>query len=183
MKYLTSLNGGFISVIFFAIISINIKGHGLSEEITLILTVSTFLFAILAGFFIAKSMSRFNEIRNSEGRTDSLMLTLYKTSQIQGKEFSNKIKEYLDNYNIINYDIELKDASSTYKKTNPYFIKIWDELISLKNKNPVICEKIIDILKEIEENRNLTSTLSKERINKGQWIVLIILSTIVISAF
>ena len=181
MKYLTSIQFGLIGLIFFIILSIKTEGHGFSQQIGLILTVSSFLFAILAGSFISKSNTRFKDMRNCEGRIDALLITIYKIAQMQGKEFSDKIKEHINNYNMMAYDIELKDADKTYKMTNKHFLKIWDELIDRKKTiSPTVSGGLTFVLRKLEEYRKLTSALSKERIQKSQWIILIILSSIII---
>ena len=176
MKYIDSIIGGLIAFLVFIILVLLLPGKGPSDDVKLILTVSTFLFAILAGFFIARSSSRFNHIRQTVGTEDALFLALYKTSQVYGKKFQNKIRELIDKYYVVAYDVELA-SQSAYKENMPYFLKIWDLVTKLKG---AASSKIIDILKDLEINRNLATTISKEKIAKGQWAVLIVLSLIII---
>lgn len=170
------MKGGFIAFILFLVLVLIIPGKGPSEDVKLILTVSTFLFAILAGFFIARASSRFNEIRRTVGTEDALFLSLYKTSQIYGKKFTDKIRDLMDKYYIISYDVEL-GTQSAYKENRSYFMKMWDLVTKFKTKASI---ELLEILRDLEINRNLASTTSKEKISKGQWAILIILSLIIL---
>jgi len=51
----------------------------------IILTISSFLFAILAGFFIARLNDRYNKIQQTISSEDATWLTMYKASAIYGK--------------------------------------------------------------------------------------------------
>ena len=178
MKYINSTKGGFACFIIFLILTILIPGRGPQENVIIILTVSTFLFAILAGFFISRAGARFNEIRKMVGSEDALFLSLYKTAQICGKSLSNKIGNLIDKYYIVSYDSELSDYS--YKETHPYFLNMWNEIIKMKKKDPIAYGRLLEILDDIEGSRNLASTISKEKISLGQWLVLIILAVVIL---
>jgi AraC-like DNA-binding protein len=178
MGYLDAIKGGIIASVIFIIAVIFIPGKGASEDIQLILTVTTFLFAILVGFFIARAGSRFNEMRRTVGTEDALFLSFYKTAQAQGEKFASKIRELMDKYYITSYDAEI--SGYNYKESLPYFLEIWDETINLKPKKLNLHNQLFDVLTTIEEQRNLASAISKEKVSKGQWGVLLILSAIIL---
>lgn len=179
--YVDAVKGGVISVIFFSCLAFFVQGQGNAEDIKLILTVTTFLFAILSGFFIARAGSRFNEIRSAVSKEDALFLSFYKTAQVQGEKFSGKIRSLIDKYYIISYDNWLAIYGDTgYKKTLPCFLQIWDEVISLKPKAPHAYERLLDTLTDIEESRNIASSIAKEVVNRGQWVLLSMLSIIIL---
>ncbi|MFC2143533.1 hypothetical protein ACFLQN_03980 [Candidatus Aenigmatarchaeota archaeon] len=178
MRYINSLQGGLISFIIFLVLALTIHGNGPSEDITLILTISTFIFAILIGFFIARANSRFDEMRRTCAKEDAFFLSLYKTSQIIGGKFAKRIGDLIDEYYIVSYDSELTNYA--YKEELPYFLKMWDEVIKLKIKTSVTYQRLLNTLTSIEEYRNVASTASKEKIGYGQWTVLIILSFVIL---
>jgi len=179
--YIDSVKGGIISLLLFSFLAFFVQGQGNAEDIKLILTVTTFLFAILAGFFIARAGSRFNEIRNAVSKEDALFLSFYKTAQVQGEKFSEKIRSLMDKYYIISYDNWLATYGDTgYKRTLPCFLQIWDEVISLKPKAPHAYERLLDTLTDLEDSRNIASSIAKEVVNRGQWILLSMLSIIIL---
>tara|TARA_Y100000310_G_scaffold341242_1_gene439779 strand:- start:384 stop:1298 length:915 start_codon:yes stop_codon:yes gene_type:complete len=182
MRYVNAILGFVIALIFFIIATLIIPGQGPSKNVELILTISTFLFAILAGFFISRSVTKFNEIKRAVVTEDALFLSLYKTSQILGKEFSDKIRDLIDKYYIVSYDFALAEyAVKTYKQTNKHFLAMWDTVKKFKKKESSAAYKIVlDILIEIEKNRNMSSETSREKLGTGRWLILIALSAIIL---
>lgn len=177
MKYIDAVEGSIIAIIVFSIVVVLLPGIGPSSEVEIILTISTFLFAILAGFFITRSNSRYNGIVELVAEEDATMLSIYKTAQQIGKKFSDSIREIIDKYYIIAYDFELYNYP--YKLTEKYFLKIWDELKKIKKKG-IAYEKMIEELSELEKNRNKAEALSSEKLGRGQWLILIFLAGIIL---
>lgn len=180
MKYIDAMRGGAISLILFVVAVLLFEGKGGEiNDVEWILTISTFLFAILAGFFISRAVARLGEIRKNIGAEDALFLSLYKTAQGVGGGAEKKIVDLIDKYYVITYD---NDTSNYYKPTIPYFLRIWDGVAKLRKGNiPSSYEQqLLVILANIESCRNLTSTIDKEKVGKGQWIILFILSMIIL---
>lgn len=152
------------------------------EGFELVLTISTFLFAIIAGFFISRLNSRFDAIRTIIGEGDGEFLTLYKLAQLMSPRFSKRIKSILNDFYIVAYDFALSDYDKTYKESKIYYMKFWQELKKLKKSERIepFHEKCVDIIVASEKRRNVTSALAAERLTLGQWAVLIILSVIII---
>ncbi len=180
MRYVSAIPGTFLALIIFIIAAVLFKGTGNLKDVELFLTVSTFLFAILSGFFISRLNSRYDRMREYIGSEDALWLSLYKTSQLYGKEFSEKIRELIDRYCIVSFDFYgIKEDS--YRHSMKYFLGISDELIKMKKyRSEEAFGKMLDHISSIEEKRNNYSVLSLERMTKGQWYVLISLAAIII---
>jgi hypothetical protein len=178
MKYLHAVKGSAVAFILFIIAVIFIPGKGASKEVELILTVSTFLFAILAGFFISRFNSRHSKIKEYVAAEDAFLLSFYRTSLIYGKKFSDKIKELIDKYYIVSYDF---DILFNYKHTEKYLVGIYKELVKNKKyRAQGTYEAMLDQLAAIEENRNKSAASSEDKISIGQWMILITLSGIII---
>src|SRR5574343_450619 len=107
MKYIQATRGASISLIFFTIFSLIVPGVGPSDEIEIILTVATFLFAILVGFHL----SRLNDI--------------YNNSKIISKDFENAVAEKIDSYYINAFDFKLGEH---YKNTASIIDQVYKNL-------------------------------------------------------
>ena len=178
MKYIHAIKGSAVALIIFILAVIFIPGKGSSSEVELILMVSTFLFAILAGFFISRFNSRYDKIREYVACEDASFLAFYRTALIYGKKFSNKIKEIIDKYYITSYDFDL---IFNYQNNEKYLNKIYDELVKNKKyRGEGAYQSMLDQLATIEESRNKSSSIGEEKISVGQWLILIALSGIII---
>jgi len=182
MKYIHSFKGGIIFLILFSLLVfyIPVISYPL-ENVKIILTVSTFLFAILAGFFISRLSSRYSLLREGYSYEDAELLTFYKLSEFLGEGFIKKITEILDKYYITVFDFIA--TGDSYKKTNLYFFLLYNEIrkIRINIKNEVILSKMLDCLRSLERYRNKTSELIKDKLTWGQWFILFFLSLIIIS--
>ncbi len=181
MKYVHAIKGSAIAIVVFILAVIYIPGQGPSDQVEIILTISTFLFAILTGFYMSRLNSRYDVIRDLVGTEDALWLTIYQTSGFFGKAFQNKIADIIDQYYVIAYDYEL----GAYYKHNANFLgKIYDELNKVGiEKNPKaqsVFQNMNNFLCSVEEKRNKTAILSREKVTKGTWLLLIFLAAIIL---
>lgn len=182
-RYINAIRGAVIGFVIFLLASYFLPEVEASVAgLELILTISTFLFAIISGFFISRLNSRFDAIRSIIGEGDGEMLVMYKLSEMISKRFSNRIREVIDKFYISAYDFELARYDLIYKATAKYYFQFWDEVKKLKSserKEP-FHEQFIELLISSERRRNVTSALAAERLAFGQWAVLIILAFIII---
>jgi hypothetical protein len=177
MKYTHALRGSILALIIFAIVAYLVPGKGSSEKVEIILTVSTFLFAILSGFFISRLNTRFNIIREVTAAEDAHWLTLYKTSTLYGKAFSKKISDIAEKYFMICFDYTI---SVNYAPTTKTFLSLYDELNKIKKyRGESSFQSMLTNISTIEESRNKSSVLISEQVSKGQWTVLISLVSII----
>lgn len=149
----------------------------------LILTVGTFLFAILSGFYLSRMNGRYDTIRELITQEDAAFLAFYKTSQIYGEKFTSKIRHLLDQYYIISYDLNL--SNQAYKQTAPFYLRMWDEVTKVKvsgAKSEAAYQNLLTQLTDLESVRNRISTISEERLGFGQWSMLILLAGLVLAS-
>lgn len=182
MRYIDAIKGSLIALVIFIVASYFIAGNGPSSEIQVVFTVSSFLFAILSGFFISRFNTRYDKVRELIVIEDSHFLSLYKIASFYGKEFSKKITDLIDNYYILAYDIDASEGSTEYKYNAKYFLGIYDELGKLdeRYRSDSSFGRMLDDLVSIENSRDARSVLAGERVTRGQWAILIALSAIII---
>lgn len=181
MKYIYAIKGSAIAFVVFVVAAIVMPIGEPASEAELILTVSTFLFAILAGFFISRSNGRYNQMRELIAAEDAMWLSVYEYSRFFGNKFSEKITDIIERYYITVLSTELGEY---YKQSAKYLHELYDEFIVVKIKPGSNAEQIFDemvgTVSSIEDVRNKSSVLTLERLTKGQWGVLILLAAIII---
>lgn len=181
MKYTHAITGSIYAFIVFAVLAFTLNGRGPSDDVEITLTVSTFLFAILAGFFISRLSQRFDKLRQFVATEDAYWLSLYKTCVLMDKTFAEKVRELIDKYYIVWYDLSIGNA---YKETAPFIHGVYDllyEYRALKGDNTEsVYDEIVIYLSNLEEQRNRASILNLEKMTKGQWAVLLSLAGIII---
>ena len=178
MKYIDATKGSIISIFVLAPISIFIPGLGSTPIIETILTISMFLFAIFAGFYISRLNSRYSEIRELISNEDAYFYSLFNTSKVFDKIFTSKIADIIDKYYIVSFENELDNY---YKSTAPYFQNLYEVLHEIKEKSAdSTYAGMFSILLSIETVRNKNSVIAKEKITKSQWMVLLSLTIIIL---
>lgn len=179
MKYIDALKGTAIAFVVFSLASFFIPSFNRLEGIEIILSISTFLFAIIAGFFISRLNSRYDGIRNLVASEDAYLLAFYKTAELFGDQFRKHVRELIDQYYIINYDHALSNYA--YKETARYYFKMWAALKKIKTREPQSAyQMLINQLTEVEKLRNTAANLAVERMSAGQWLVLVALAIIIL---
>ena len=178
MRYIDAVKGLVLVIIIVAILDYVIPIINVSINIELLITISTFLFAILAGFFISRLNKRYDKIRELVSLEDASLLSFYNASKIYGKKFSEEIREIIDQYYITCYD---NPVSGAYAKTRPYVSKLWDKMREIrKHKSESLYQVLCQNLVDLEKSRKESSATYIECIGLGQWIILIFLSVIIV---
>jgi len=180
MVYIDSIKGTTIAFVIFAIVSVSIPGFGELKDVEIILTVSTFLFAIIAGFYMSRMNSKYDRIREFVAQEDALWLSLFQQAKLLGRNFSNRIRELIDKYYIIAYDFS--EYNDYYKHNAKYYLSVYDEMekLNTKQKSETPFDKMLETMKDIENVRNSTSVFNLENLTRSQWVVLVALSGVVV---
>ncbi len=179
MKYINAIQGSLIALVIFALTAVFAPSNGPAADVELILTVSTFLFAILAGFFIARLNKRYDQLRDQTADEDSYMLSFYLTSQFFGKSFQRKIANIIDRIYVTSYDTFLADD---YKYSKADYVKFYEALNEIKikrKKENQAFDNMVTMLAEIEKTRNNTAIIAADKLTIGQWIIMIVLAAII----
>lgn len=179
MRYIYSLKAAALAFIFFSVLTF-LPIIKVEARIDIMLTVSTFLFAILIGYYISRIGNRYDTIRQLVATEDANILAFYKTCTIFGPAFTARIVKQIDAYYIVAYDHSLSDYA--YKQTAPAFLGMWDIVCTAKKKEPDSAyQMLITQLNEIEKVRNTSSAVSTEKVHFGDWVMLWGLAFIVFS--
>lgn len=179
MKYIDAIGGALWAFVIFILAVLFIPIFRPITNIDVILTIATFLFAILSGFFISRLGSRYDQIRTLVSSEDAYFLSLYKNAQIYGGEFAKKIGDLIDQYYIASFDIALTNYG--YKHNSKYYLQMWDELAVIKKyRSESAYQNLADTLTSIEEFRNTAATVSKEKLGTGHWAILFLLTAIIL---
>jgi hypothetical protein len=182
MPYIDAIKGSIVAFVIFVLVAFFVSGgNPSSSEIQLILTISTFLFAIVVGFYLSRYNTRYDTMRDLISSEDALFLTLFETVAFLGKKYQDAFRELIDKYYMIAFDFPLGEY---YKHNAMYVHLMYEELNKITDfsneKAKDVFDDILGLLRDIEHNRNTSSVLSQERITKGQWTILLLLGGIVL---
>jgi len=179
MRYINAIFGSLMFCVLFILGILFIPKARPLDGVTIILTISTFLFAIFSGFFISRLNGRYDKIDDIISVEDSYWISFYRTAGLLGKDFQKKVAENMDKYYIVAYDFPDVDY---YKSNAKHINDIYNDLAKIKkgNESNVIYDHLISYLSSIEECRKKTAVYVLERMTTGQWVVLILLSIIII---
>ncbi len=177
IKYIHAVKGSLAALVIFSLIAILMpEKEQVNDKVEIILTVSTFLFAILTGFFLSRLNDRYNQIREVTAAEDAAWTSLYRMAPAFGKNFVKKISKIIDKYYIVAFDF---DVGNYYKHNTKYFNQIYSALMEIKISTPKIdnlFDDMFSLLLEIEHKRNKSSVLASEKLTMGQWLVLLFLA-------
>lgn len=179
LRYIDAVEGSSFALIVFLITAFTLPGHGASEDVQIILTITTFLFAIILGFFITRCSTRFDQLRQIIAEGDAAWLNLYKTAQVIDADFAKTVQLKIDEYYRYWFDYSIGNA---YKVTSKLFHSLYDDIASFahtKEDKPGLVDDFVIQLNNIETLRNRESVLNLERITFGQWAILVTLAGIV----
>lgn len=177
MRYIHAVEGALYALVIFGVIFLLFPPIGRFEGAETVLTVSTFLFAILVGFFLTRLNSRYDAIRDLVVREDSNFKVLYQTAKLYEPTFTKQLTELIDEYYIISFDNDLNNQDG--KATQATFEKIWSLLTDLKRyRGESGLQSLFGTVAEIERARAASAAISVQKLGSGEWAVLLVLATI-----
>ena len=169
-----------ISVAVFFIIKrlvINISYE--SDVLNIILTISSLLFGLLAGFFISALWGRYNRIRELQAEWSASILALINYTRLLGtkkfrEEFFSFLKKYL--YLVVLNDWENVDNEIKYFNKASVLFK---QLIIKKKEFDTYLNEFIRTYHTTVEKLSIISILGKEKLSSSEWFMLYILSSMI----
>lgn len=166
-------------MIFFISVALFVQGKGLSDEISTLFSVASFLFGIFLGFSISNSHGRFNQICQILRTNDAIILFIYQMSGQFGEKIKKDIQILLDNYLIDQLDYYLFD----FKKSHQSFMKLFqylDKLVIKNEKQKKSYESMVDSLSDSLKNRKTVEALLQQPMFKFEWISILTLLAIIL---
>ncbi|NQV89302.1 MAG: hypothetical protein HQ488_03215 [Parcubacteria group bacterium] len=148
------------------------------EIVTMILSMATFIFAIIVGFSISGRHGRLTEIRTRLRENDARLLNMYKLSAVFGKIKSKKCLKLIEDSLISQLDYKLVDIH----RSTPTLLKLHDFILELKPKTStqnnaeyLLMDNMGGVLRNVRE----VSHLVDSKMSKHEWGSLFLLSTII----
>lgn len=180
-KYFGTSEGIIFSLVIFLISSWTLPVIGKSENIKLILTVCSFLFGVIAGFYIAHLLSRFQRYTTLASEEAGSLENIYKFSEILGKKYAEKMSNLIDNYVAGAFDYEFYEYPERLSKQ---YFAFFEPLKKTKARTPEkkeAVEQMYDTLEILTKTRKEMIALGGgNRLKISQWFILIILASVLI---
>ncbi|NCS99880.1 hypothetical protein GW765_02765 [Candidatus Parcubacteria bacterium] len=155
---------------------------GTTDEMQIILTIATFLFATFTGFFMARQGSRYSSLRQEIANFDGHISSIYRSFKHLGagptKEAAKVIKKH---YRVAleqdAWDYHFKNKSTTLTDLHRILDKIKDGNSDVEKLS---MEYIISSLQQLQLSRKAMVNLSLERIPMYQWVLIMLLAGILL---
>lgn len=178
--YIHASLGAVVALALSSIAAIFIPNNLDLPQVETVLTASTFLFAIIAGFYLSRLNSRYDLMRDIIAKEDVLWLSLFQQSRVYKEPFNTQLADLIDNYYITAFDYPL---GTSYKATTNTYLNAYRLLeatpFKAEERDGILLDDTYTLLKEIEEARNHSSVIYQERLDKGQWTILMILAFLI----
>lgn len=157
----------------------------ISDVDKIFLTLSTFLFALFTGFFIARQANRYGGIRKLTADFDGIMSSIYRAFGHFGKEPQEKSGEIIKNhYRMIiknGWDYPFINKTTTLTDTHHLLKKTVDEYGTDSTKGVATTRMMLGLHTAQKIRKNMVA-LREERIPGFQWILIYLLTAILILA-
>ena len=155
-----------------------------ADSATTFLTVSTFIFAILAGFFISRQNNRYNNIRSTIASFDGNISALYRSFETLDKKAQKKagkiIKAHYDKISETGkWDYHFTHKSTTITQLGDLLAKTGGNknYPSIKNETG---SNMIASLDNLQVDRKMMLALQLEKMPAGEWVLVIFLALLLL---
>ena len=135
------------TVIFFSALLFVFPQNILFEHSSEILTVSTFLFAIFVGFYIAASLTNYTNLQKLVAVETSNLMALYDACRLLEPRLAKNVAETIDTYLISSFDFELIDS---VEKSWGEFDEICKVTTKIKKKESNIFTVVLELIKSLQ---------------------------------
>jgi|GEM_PF-2472324 len=176
--YLHSWQGFFLSLLIFSIAVVALPEIKLDFDVSVIMTIGTFLFGIIAAFFISERYSRYEKMRELVAKETSGIVSLHSLTRGISEEKAEELKGLVDDYFVRSLDYELYD----YQKKVEKEFGLIEDFINLKisniktRKDEELYGELLSTANGLGDVRKEIGILGADRTEKIHWFVLISLS-------
>lgn len=170
-----------VSVIIFTGLTVILPTNFLNSEYgNVVLTISTFLFGIFAGFCILVTTNDYNIVRGLAADETAHWISLYDNLRVYDQKSYNAIKPLLAEYIVRSFDYDFIDYA---RETKPEFTRIRELVVSLPAKSDLssVHQNILDRMSDVTIARQHLTALGKKSLSATEWTVLVILSATVVA--
>jgi len=180
MKKVGTTGNVLIFVFLIIIASVYLPYYSLLDEIRTFLTVSTFLFGIIAGFIIASRLSRYSRYRELLTNETGYLITLYQYAKLVDAKFAKKISERIDEYLVHGFLYEVYEYhGETEKQFNSIFSEIRNFNASNSSQSGILAQ-MQAMLKDMLKDREELYLLGKDRVTFWLKTTLVLLAGLIL---
>lgn len=172
----------YLLIIFIVLVAVSffVPLNVTADTASVFLTVSTFIFAILAGFFISRQNNRYNNIRSTISAFDGNVSAIYRSFETLSSEAQKKAGEIIKtHYGKIletgEWDYHFVHKSSTITDLGNLLVETGGDENYPSIKNETISNMIAS-LDNLQIARKRMVSLQIERMPHGEWILVIFLA-------
>lgn len=173
-----------LSTLFLIFIGINIAiwSPFINFDTSKMLSASSTLFSILAGFFIASAMANYLRLKTLLSSETGVLFSMYRLSDVIDKSLSEDIANKIDKYIIAGFDWELDEYIENTQKEFSDILDVYKEkeMKLDSEKEHFALEFLTNNFSDLPSIRNEISVVAKTTLNKQYWTLLIVLGFLTI---
>ena len=168
-------------LVFIALLFVLPTGFISSDLGNTILTIGTFLFGIIAGFYIVVTTTDYNSIKSLLAKEAAGLISLYKAVETYDRQSAKELANLIDEYIRKSFDYEIIDST---RGTTQEFGRIRNFVTSLPLKNELssLHQVIVQTMAQIEEVIQQVTVLGSRTLSHFQWTVIILLGGVVVGS-
>ncbi|MEM4703217.1 MAG: hypothetical protein QXP53_01920 [Candidatus Pacearchaeota archaeon] len=166
-----------ITVIFFVALLFVFPKNLFIGDISNLFTAVSLLFGILAGFFIAATLSNYFRLQSLVAEETTQLGTIYVKAVLLEPKIKKELEDAIDSYARAEFDYELHEyIDNTWRE----FENIVKATEKIKKRETSLFTNFIDSIARLSTIRQEISLTARKILGLGHWIVLIILAAMVI---
>jgi hypothetical protein len=167
----------FLSLIVFVLLLFVIPTSLVSSDLgNIVLTITSFLFGIISGFYIVVTTTDYNNLKSILASETANWIFLYKNILAYDKHLAKEFSLLVDAYIRRNFDYELIDYS---RGTSVEFEAISDKIKKIPVKDD-LSSSINQIFGSILFSRQQLLVLGSKSLSVFQWLVLVVLAGLLV---
>lgn len=147
-------------------------------DINAILTITSLIFAILIGFFIATT-TNYLKLQTLITGEDSTLISIYNLIKIIQPSRVSELKEKIDNYATRTLDYSIKEYIQSTNNEFKDLLRVIDEVLSSNTIDAGLKQTLFDRKDALIRGRQETNLASQTIVMPSHWIILILLSVLI----
>ncbi|MFH1611235.1 MAG: hypothetical protein ABIA83_01395 [Patescibacteria group bacterium] len=148
-----------------------------TETITIIISITTFIFAIILGFSMAERHSRFSSLKATFSSIDGLILNSYYIAGGLGKKVQNRYRKLLDTFLMHQFDYKVVDFDKLAGDIRSLQEFFWKLPVKTAKQNLAVDHACVNLEKIVEYERNVKYIISNKMVGY-EWGSLMVLALI-----
>jgi len=173
-----------ISLISFGMLSFLLPNVEIDRSLVeVVLSITSILFGLLAGFFISQMWEKFSNVRKHSAEYETDLLNWIRAMRFldDNEEVKKKFKDRMEEYLVVWITLPWHYAD----KDKKYFKRVHDLLDEIEissEKEKVLYEKILSFASQTTRARKKLTILGKQKMFGIEWLILVSLSGIIIGS-